>query len=82
MRSRRRNGIRRHGAVITPHSSRLTVPHHILLHGAPVEAGKVVLKNMGAMHPRKISGHTSSPTVVDRNKDGHLYHMENPRAGN
>ena len=52
--------------------------------------GKVVLKNMGTMNPRKISGHTSSPTVVDWNKDGvpdllvgsedgHLYFMENPR---
>jgi len=54
--------------------------------------GKVVLKNMGAMNPRKISGHTSSPTVVDwdqngipdllvGSEDGHLYFMENPRTG-
>jgi len=54
--------------------------------------GKVVLKNMGAMNPRKISGHTSSPTVVDwdqngipdllvGSEDGHLYFMENPRVG-
>ena len=54
--------------------------------------GKVVLKNMGSMNPRKISGHTSSPTVVDWNKDGipdllvgsedgHLYFMKNPRTG-
>jgi len=55
--------------------------------------GKVILKKIGAMNPRKISGHTSSPTVVDWNKDGipdllvgsedgHLYFMENPRTGN
>ncbi|RLA42893.1 MAG: VCBS repeat-containing protein, partial [Gammaproteobacteria bacterium] len=54
--------------------------------------GKVVLKNMGAMNPRKISGHTSSPTVVDwdhngipdllvGSEDGHLYFMKNLRTG-
>ncbi|MCF7817889.1 MAG: VCBS repeat-containing protein [Kiritimatiellales bacterium] len=54
--------------------------------------GKVVLQNMGALDERKISGHTSSPTVVDWDKngipdllvgaeDGHLYFMENPRSG-
>ncbi len=54
--------------------------------------GKVVLKNMGPLDARKISGHTSSPTVVDWDKngipdllvgaeDGHLYFAPNPRAG-
>lgn len=53
--------------------------------------GKVVLKNMGAIDSRKVSGHTSSPTVVDWDKngipdsliggeDGHLYYKLNPRA--
>jgi len=32
--------------------------------------GLVLLKNEGPMDPRKISGHTSSPTVVDLNRDG------------
>jgi hypothetical protein len=52
---------------------------------------KVMLKNMGPMDKRKISGHTSSPTVVDwdRNgipdllvgsEDGHLYFARNPRS--
>jgi hypothetical protein len=53
--------------------------------------GKVSLKNMGAMDTRKISGHTSSPTVVDWDEngipdlligaeDGILYHKTNPRG--
>lgn len=53
--------------------------------------GKVALKNMGPLDSRKISGHTSSPTVVDWDKngipdllvgaeDGHLYFATNPRA--
>lgn len=51
--------------------------------------GKVVLKNLGPMDERKVSGHTSSPTVVDwdRNgvpdlligaEDGRLYYKLNP----
>lgn len=32
--------------------------------------GLVLLMNQGPMDPRKISGHTSSPTVVDLNRDG------------
>lgn len=32
--------------------------------------GKTMLKNMGPLDARKISGHTSSPTVVDFNADG------------
>ena len=46
---------------------------------------------MGAIDSRKVSGHTSSPTVVDWDKngipdsliggeDGHLYYKLNPRA--
>ncbi|MFT5492285.1 MAG: hypothetical protein ACI8V5_002660 [Limisphaerales bacterium] len=53
--------------------------------------GKTVLKNMGPLDARKISGHTSSPTVVDWDKngipdllvgaeDGRLYFAKNPRA--
>jgi len=53
--------------------------------------GKTVLKNMGPIDARKISGHTSSPTVVDWDKngipdalvgaeDGYLYYAKNPRA--
>ncbi|MGK0239499.1 MAG: hypothetical protein ACI92G_002976, partial [Candidatus Pelagisphaera sp.] len=52
---------------------------------------RVVLKNLGAMDTRKVSGHTSSPTVVDWDKngipdlliggeDGILYYKKNPRA--
>ena len=32
--------------------------------------GKIVLKDMGLLDGRNISGHTSSPTVVDWNQDG------------
>jgi len=53
--------------------------------------GKVMLQNMGPMDKRKISGHTSSPTVVDwddngipdllvGSEDGHLYFAKNPRG--
>lgn len=52
---------------------------------------KVLLKNMGPLDERKVSGHTSSPTVVDWDKngipdllvgaeDGRLYYKMNPRA--
>lgn len=52
--------------------------------------GKVMLKNIGPLDERKISGHTSSPTVVDWDKngipdllvgseDGHLYFAPNQR---
>ena len=52
--------------------------------------GKVLLKNIGPMDERKVSGHTSSPTVVDWDKngipdllvgseDGRLYYKKNPR---
>jgi hypothetical protein len=33
-------------------------------------AGKTVLKNMGHLARRKVSGHTSSPTTIDLNGDG------------
>jgi hypothetical protein len=33
-------------------------------------AGKIVLKNMGHLARRKVSGHTSSPTTIDLNGDG------------
>ncbi len=53
--------------------------------------GKVVLENLGALNARKISGHTSSPTVVDWDgngvpdllvgaEDGRFYYARNPRA--
>ncbi len=53
--------------------------------------GNVAFKDMGPMDARKISGHTTSPTVVDWDKngipdllvgaeDGHLYLMGNPRS--
>ena len=32
--------------------------------------GKTILKNQGLLYPRNVAGHTSSPTVVDFNKDG------------
>ena len=52
--------------------------------------GKVVLKNRGLLNKRNVAGHTSSPTVVDWNKDGvpdlligaedgRLYYAENTR---
>jgi hypothetical protein len=52
--------------------------------------GKVVLKNRGLLNKRNVAGHTSSPTVVDWNKDGipdllvgaedgRLYYAENSR---
>jgi hypothetical protein len=55
------------------------------------ENGQVLLKNEGPLDGRKISGHTSSPTVVDWDKngipdllvgseDGRLYYKKNPRA--
>ncbi|MAT14048.1 MAG: hypothetical protein CMJ46_02115 [Planctomyces sp.] len=55
------------------------------------EDGKVVISHKGPMAERKVSGHTSSPTVVDWNKDGvpdllvgaedgHLYYKENERT--
>lgn len=56
-----------------------------------VESGQVALKNRGPMDERKVSGHTSSPTVVDWDKngipdllvgseDGRLYYKLNPRG--
>ncbi|QXD26329.1 VCBS repeat-containing protein [Opitutia bacterium ISCC 51] len=53
--------------------------------------GKVVLQNMGTMDERKVSGHTSSPTLVDwdgngipdlliGSEDGRLYYKQNPRG--
>lgn len=52
--------------------------------------GKTILKNTGPIDPRKISGHTSSPTTVDWNgdgirdplvgaEDGYLYYVRNRR---
>jgi len=32
--------------------------------------GKIILKDMGNLDARKVSGHTSSPTVIDLNRDG------------
>ncbi len=53
--------------------------------------GKTVLKNLGPLDGRKISGHTSSPTTVDwdsngvpdllvGSEDGCFYYKSNPRA--
>jgi len=53
--------------------------------------GNVLLKNMGAVDSRRVSGHTSSPTVVDWDangipdllvgaEDGRFYYAKNPRA--
>lgn len=53
--------------------------------------GKWLFKNTGKMHPKKVSGHTTSPTVVDWNndkipdllvgsEDGHMYYLRNPRS--
>ena len=55
-----------------------------------VRAGKTILKNRGPLFPRNIAGHTSSPTVVDFNRngvpdllvgaeDGRLYYAEQKR---
>jgi len=55
------------------------------------ENGKYVFRDMGPMDARVLAGHTTSPTVVDwdRNQipdlligaeDGHLYYMKNPHA--
>lgn len=57
------------------------------------KGGKTILKNMGNLDTRKVSGHTSSPTVVDWDnngvpdllvgaEDGFLYYAKNPRAEN
>lgn len=56
-----------------------------------VKNGKVRLKNRGSMDGRKVSGHTSSPTLVDwdnngipdllvGSEDGRLYYKKNPRT--
>ena len=53
--------------------------------------GKTVLANQGAVDSRRLAGHTTSPTVVDWNRDGlpdlvigaedgYLYYLGNPRA--
>jgi len=53
--------------------------------------GKTVLANQGAVDSRRLAGHTTSPTVVDWNRDGlpdlvigaedgYLYYLLNPRA--
>ncbi|MCA9040135.1 MAG: VCBS repeat-containing protein [Planctomycetaceae bacterium] len=55
------------------------------------EQGKAVLSHQGPLAERKVSGHSSSPTVVDWNgdkipdllvgaEDGHLYYKRNPRS--
>lgn len=40
------------------------------LRQAESREGKVVLKDMGLLDSRNVAGHTSSPTVVDWNRDG------------
>lgn len=54
-----------------------------------LQAGRVQLINRGTVAPRKLAGHTTSPTIVDWNadgvpdllvggEDGHFYYLENP----
>jgi hypothetical protein len=61
------------------------------LRNVETREGNVVLEDKGQLSTRNISGHTSSPTTVDRNKDGvpdllvgaedgFLYYMTNPRG--
>ena len=61
-----------------------------LLRNVETRAGKIVLKDLGPLAARKVSGHSSSPTTVDWNhdgipdllvaaEDGHFYYMKNPR---
>ncbi len=53
--------------------------------------GRVLLRNLGPLDPQPLSGHTTSPTTVDWNRDGipdlivgsesgYLYYMANPRS--
>lgn len=53
--------------------------------------GKWTFRNMGAVSPTALAGHTTSPTVVDFDndgipdlvigaEDGHFYYLRNPRA--
>ena len=42
---------------------------HLLLEDVP-GVGKTVLANQGAVDSRRLAGHTTSPTVVDWNRDG------------
>ncbi len=53
--------------------------------------GKWILKDLGNLDPRPVSGHTTSPTVVDWNndtvpdllvgaEDGRMYYKRNPRS--
>jgi hypothetical protein len=62
-----------------------------LLRNTANRDGKTVLKNLGSLSSHKLAGHTSSPTVVDWNRDGipdllvgaedgHFYYMRNPRT--
>ena len=55
------------------------------------EDGKFYFKNMGTLDPRKLAGHSSSPTTADFNadgipdlvvgaEDGRLYYLRNPRS--
>ena len=61
------------------------------LRNAGVRDGRTVLENRGQLDPRRLAGHTTSPTVVDwdRNgvpdvvvggEDGFLYYLQNPHA--
>ncbi len=51
---------------------------------------KIIFKNLGNLSDQKLAGHSTSPTIVDWNKngipdlllgaeDGHLYHLKNPK---
>ncbi|MEA1951821.1 MAG: VCBS repeat-containing protein, partial [Planctomycetota bacterium] len=53
--------------------------------------GRAVLRNMGQVDPRRLAGHTTSPTVVDWDgnavpdlvvggEDGHFYYLKNPNT--
>ncbi len=62
-----------------------------LLQNTGTRDGRTVLTNRGQLDPRRLAGHTTSPTVVDwdRNgvpdlvvggEDGYLYYLRNPHA--
>lgn len=62
-----------------------------LLQQVGQQDGKFLFKDQGLLSERKISGHTTSPTVIDFDsnqipdllvgaEDGRFYYMENPRA--
>lgn len=58
-----------------------------------VQNGRTVLEDMGPVSKHRLAGHTTSPTLVDWDKngipdlligaeDGHFYYLENPHQNN